>query len=758
MHGFLEHRIVKPNTIQKRLYQEIIAARVLENGNTLVVAPTALGKTVIALMVSAALLEKNPNGKVLFLAPTRPLAMQHKQSFEKFLAIEKESIALLDGNVRQSDRKESWEKARIICATPQTIENDIVTANISLDDCMLCIFDEAHRAVGNYSYVYIAQQLERQAKNAIILALTASPGATEEKIKGICETLFIKNIEIKTPSDADVAPYSHEIETEWRTTTLPESFIEIKSHLEEFMREQLDALNKLGFAKTTSLKYYGKMRLLEMQASIRKRLAGYRKTQPSLYQAATRCAMLMKASHAVLLLETQGINALHAYLERMKKKSLHAGATRALKQMFNNASIVAASNLTNQLKQKGTDHPKKELLKEVVLGQLASNPTSRIIVFNHYRDSISSLVSFLNALPNVSAHRFVGQAARESEKGLSQKEQAEIISNFREGKLNVIVATSVAEEGLDIPAVELVVFFEPVPSEIRSIQRMGRTGRTGKGRVAILMAKGTRDEAFYGSSIAKEKKMHSALALMKKDLGQKKLEKQETLLKYSGEGKETVLVYADTRELASQVIKELKELGCFIKTMQLETGDYVLSDDIVVERKTVGDFLESIVDGRLFQQVAKLSANYKNPLFLVEGDAAELFSLRDIHRNAVIGALTSIACNYRVPILFTKDASETAEYLFVTAKREQLGREKDIRLRVGRKWLSLKEQQQFIVESLPLVGPSMAKKLLQRLGSVQRVFTASEKVLMAVEGMGEKKARLVRKTIDSLYSDEEHEK
>ncbi len=757
MGEFVENSLIKPQTVQKRLYQEVITARILEKGNTLVVAPTALGKTIIALMASALLLEKNGQGKVLFLAPTRPLALQHRQSFEKFMLLEKEKIRLLDGKVKPSERKTVWKEARVICATPQTIENDLVTSNISLDDCILCVFDEAHRAVGNYSYVYIAQQLLRQAEKATILALTASPGATEEKIQAICSALFIRNIEIKTTHDMDVAPYAKETEIEWKKAALPESFLEIKNHLEKFMHDQLIALKNTGIAKTSNLRYYNKMRLLELQGQIRKRLMANRKTQPSLYQAATKCAMLMKASHALLLLETQGIYALHSYFERMKKKSTHSGATRALKQMFADSNFLSAINLSLELKKKNIDHPKKDLLKEVVLHQFEENPDSRIIVFNHYRDSIRGLVAFFGGFPKVKAHRFVGQAAKESEKGLSQKEQSAIIQDFRDGKINVLVASSVAEEGLDIPSVDLVVFFEPVPSEIRTIQRMGRTGRMEKGKVVILMAKNTRDEAFYWSSVSKEKKMRSVLETMRKSMPETKLEKQATLLKYTEEEKDKVLVYADTREQASSVVKELKELGAFINVKQLELGDYVLANDIAVERKTVEDFLESIIDGRLFQQLVKMSENYASPLMLIEGKQEELFSLREIHRNAIIGALTSIACNYRVPIIFTKDARETAEYLFVIAKREQLGKEKDIRLRIGRKGLSLREQQQFIVESLPLVGPSMAKKLLQRFESVKKVFNAGEKELQKIEGMGEKKAGQIRKAIDSLFEGEKAE-
>jgi ERCC4-related helicase len=751
MASFVQHPLITPDKVEQRLYQEVITARVLEKGNSLIVAPTGLGKTAIGLMVAAKLLEKNPGKKIIFLAPTRPLALQHQKSFSSLLQLEEKQIILLDGQVKPADRKKAWKHATVICATPQTIENDLITRTVSMEDCCLCIFDEAHRAVGNYAYVYIAQQLQRQAQNATTLALTASPGATQEKIQAVCQNLFIENIEIKTPQDSDVAPYTKETTVEWKSTHLPPQFLEIRKYLDDFMKEQLVALKKVGVAHSTNIKYYNKVRLLEMQSRVRKQLMAKGNTQPYLFQAISRCAMLMKSSHATMLLETQGINAAFDYFERMKKKAGQAGASKALKTMIVDDNITYAYNLTGQLKEKGVDHPKKVLLQDTLQKQLAHKPDSKIIVFNHYRDSIKSIVSYLNDFPEFTAHRFVGQAAKENEKGLSQKEQADIIDQFRNKKFNILVASSVAEEGLDIPAVDLVVFFEPVPSEIRTIQRRGRTGRMEEGKVVILMAKNTRDEAFYWSSRAKEKTMHKTLHAMKGDLGKnvlpkkKALDQQATLHSFSEDAKENVLIYADTREQASSVVKELTQHDAFVKVKQLDVGDYVLSDDICVERKTMQDFLESMVDGRLFQQLVSLSSNYSSPLILLEGEREDLFTMRNIHKNAIRGAMSSIATTYRIPILYTRDAKETAEYLFLIAKREQLGKDKDIKLRVGRKGLTQEEQQQFIVESLPLVGPNMAKKLLAQFGSVEGVFTASEKELLAVEGMGKVKAKKIRK-------------
>jgi Fanconi anemia group M protein len=152
-----------------------------------------------------------------------------------------------------------------------------------------------------------------------------------------------------------------------------------------------------------------------------------------------------------------------------------------------------------------------------------------VIVFTQYRDTIDTIISKLSA-GNVQAHRFVGQADKEDSEGMDQKEQTDVLEQFRNGEFNVLVSSSIGEEGLHVPDVDLVVFYEAVPSEIRSIQRRGRTGRTRPGRVVILLAEGTVDEAYYFSSIYREKSMKE---LVSRSPGvPKKKSKTPTLLDY----------------------------------------------------------------------------------------------------------------------------------------------------------------------------------------------------------------------------------
>ncbi|MDD3083641.1 MAG: DEAD/DEAH box helicase [Candidatus ainarchaeum sp.] len=746
--SFVKHPLIKEDTIESRLYQEVLVTKIIEKGNTLVVAPTALGKTIVAVLLTAFKLKENLDTKILFLAPTKPLVLQHEKSFKKFLNIDENEIISITGTTKPSEREKIYKEKKIINATPQTIENDILNGIISLKEFDLVIFDEAHRAIGDYAYVFINLQLQKQNKKSLVVALTASPGSEEEKIQDVCRNLSINNIEIKNSNDIDVKQYVNEITIDWIKVDLPEDFIKIKQYLEKFQQEQLNFLKGMHVAITSNKKYYNRTRIIEMQRKIIAMLRNGK--NPSMYSAMSKCAALLKIAHAEELIETQGIGSLKNYLEKLKEESTK-GKSKAAKQIMESDSIRNAVKMTEDLFEKKIQHPKYKELKKIVLEQLKQQPESKVIVFNQYRDSIKEVVKFLEEEKEIKVSKFIGQATKGNEKGMSQKIQQQVLNELKEGKFNVLVTTSVAEEGLDIPAVEMVIFFEPVPSEIRTIQRRGRTGRFGKGKNIILMAKNTRDEAYYWASKQKEKKMKNTLINMKKT---NILPEQSTLKNFSEKTNE-IIIFVDTREQASNVVKKLFEKECKIIMKPLPIGDYVLSNEVCVERKTIEDFLNSMIDGRLFNQLIDLRENYPKPLIILEGNINELFNLRNIHKNSIIGALTSIALDYQVPIINTKDVQETTDYLYNIAKREQIIKEKEVRIRIGRKGLTLKEKQQYIVEGLPLVGPVLAKNILKKFGSIKKIVNANEKELQEVENLGKKKAKEIKKIFENDYNKEE---
>ncbi|MCX6749502.1 MAG: helicase-related protein, partial [Candidatus Pacearchaeota archaeon] len=197
-----------------------------------------------------------------------------------------------------------------------------------------------------------------------------------------------------------------------------------------------------------------------------------------------------------------------------------------------------AFSLSQELLAKEQEHPKIEALRNIVKKEFQENKKVKIIVFSQFRETARILCKTLNSLKGINAKVFVGQAKKEDAdgaSGLTQKEQKKIIQEFSSREINVLCATSIGEEGLDIPEVNVVIFYEPVPSAIRAIQRAGRTARLMKGKLIMLITRKTRDEAFFYSSRSKEKKMHLAISSVKEDLRNKNAEEVQKKLSYDKE-------------------------------------------------------------------------------------------------------------------------------------------------------------------------------------------------------------------------------
>jgi len=214
-----------------------------------------------------------------------------------------------------------------------------------------------------------------------------------------------------------------------------------------------------------------------------------------------------------------------------------------------------------------------------------------------------------------------------------------------------------------------------------------------------------------------------------------------------------VVIFADDREAATLVVAELRKL-CAVQTKRLEVADFLLSDDVAVEKKTISDFLQSLIDGRLFSQLAAMKDNFEKPLLIIEGGDG-LFLRRAIHPNAIRGALAAIALDYGVPIIWTADEEDTAATLFVIAKREQLERKRSVSIRGKRKVWPLSYQQKFLVAGLPSVSTVLAERLLRKFKTPARVFAASELALTKVEGIGEEKAKRIREILESEYAEKD---
>lgn len=720
-----------------RLYQETILATAAIK-NTLVVLPTGMGKTGIALLLTAQRLNNHPQSKILILAPTKPLAEQHLQTFKEAIELPEEKFVLFTGEITPQKREQLWQTAQIIFSTPQGLENDIIGNKIDITKVSLLVFDEAHRATGEYSYVFIAKQYQKKAEWPRVLALTASPGSDTTKIEEVCNNLGIEAVEIRTEKDPDVQPYVQPIEIEWKKVELPEEFKKIQNLLQQCIKGKIEQLKKYG-VKTN---YLTKKELLQLQAQLQAKIREEKDFEAM--KAISLLAEIIKAQHAVELLETQSVASLNKYLANLYEQS-ESSKIKAVKNLTADLAFKSAYILAQKLLEQKKEHPKIQATVEFVAREIEKNKLIKIILFTQYRDTAVKLAEELNKQQGALAKIFVGQA-KKRDTGLSQKQQAELLDLFRDGMFNILIATSVAEEGLDIPKVDLVIFYEPIPSAIRHIQRRGRTGRQEKGRATIFLTKGTRDEAYSWSAKHKENRMINVLEKMRNELTLKLAPKQPTLANYDN----NVKIFADYREKTTGTVKELIELGVTVKLEMLKSADYILSSRAGVELKTTEDFVNSIIDGRLLEQLKELKRNYEKPLIIIQG-TQDIYSVRNIHPNAIRGMLGTIAISYGIPIIYTKDEKDSAALLLAIAKREQEENKKDFSPHADKKPMTLKEQQEYIISALPNVGPNLAKELLKHFGSVQAVFMASEEGLKKTEGVGEKIAQQIKKTTTEPY-------
>ncbi len=736
---YVSHPLIKENTVERRTYQMSIAATALMR-NTLVVLPTGLGKTAVALLVIASRLH-NDEGKALILAPTKPLVEQHAEFFRKHLEVEDSEIITLSGEVPPEKRAQLWKKARLIVSTPQVVENDLIAGRISLEDVVHVTFDEAHRAVGEYAYVYIAERYRREAKNPLILAITASPGSDAERIRQVMKNLGIDEVEIRTESDADVKPYIFARKVEWVKVEMPEELKTVRQKLNEALKLRFKRLARLGI----SAEGLSKRDLLMLQESIQAEAA--ETGNSNLFEAVSILAEVLKIQHGVELIETQGLDALKEYFKRLMKEARAKGGSKAARSIagdpvFREAIAKAAVCRAN--------HPKLQKLKEIIKKQLDAKPDSRIIVFTNFRDTVRVIEEELRN-EGISVSRFVGQAKRFDRKGMSQKEQVKTIEKFREDEISVLVATSVGEEGLDIPSTDLVVFYEAVPSEIRAIQRKGRTGRTREGKIVVLITKGTRDEAYYWSSTRKEKTMYAKLYELKNDIkqGQANLEDFSQIIE-EGIVKSATTVYVDSRESSSGIAKKLSRLGLSVKVKNLEVADYVVSDRVAIERKTGEDFVESIVnrDRDIFSQLIRLKKHYLRPLLIIEGN---LYGR--LNPNAIRGALAAIAVDIGIPVVQTGNSDETAGFIAMLARREQELRGREVILHAGKTKKTLREMQEYVVSAMSNIGPVIARNLLEHFQTIERIATASEEELIEVPKIGKKTAERIKRLMTTPYSE-----
>ncbi len=731
----ISHPLIKPESIESREYQLSIAMKALD-ANTMVILPTGLGKTAVALIVAASRLY-NEGGRILMLAPTKPLVDQHLRYFEKYLLAKPQEgssaspFVMFTGEAPPAERTDDWNKATVILATPQVIKNDIIAGRYTLNNVTLLIVDECHRAVGNYAYVFLAQRYMGSAEKPLLLAMTASPGSVQEKVQDVCSNLGIAHIENRTEDDPDVRPYVFEREVEYLSVDLPPDIKAAINSINSLLEDRLALLGSLHFTVPKREKLSMK-ELNTINAQIQQRI---RNQDPTAYSAASVYAELMKLRHAVTLAESQGSEVLKGYLAKLVAEGTGSGGSKASQRLVKDPIFQELFDRT--LGWTKEMHPKPEIALGIVRDQLVSHPDSRIILFATYRDTVQLLVDHLTK-HGISCERFVGQATKDAEKGLSQKKQIAALTRFREGEFKVLIATSVGEEGLDVPATDMVIFYEAVPSEIRSIQRRGRTGRSGAGKIVVMVTKGTSDEVFRHVSVAKEKQMHKSMRTMggfsSAAPQQPLVAETETIEALTPQGLKIII---DDRETSSKVVEVLSNMGAVIRIERLPHGDYAIGDRILVERKTARDFVDTLINRDLLGQVKAMAESAPRPVIIIEG--GDIYAQRDMHPNAIKGVLAALTVDMGVSILFTRDEQDTAQMLFVLSKREDSERG-ERKVHPNKSHHSQREEQEYIISAFPEIGLKNARLLLAHFGSIHGIVNGSLEELAAVKGIGEKTA------------------
>ena len=749
MSATIRHELLVQGAIEARAYQLSALDHCL-SASTLLVLPTGMGKTPIEVMTLAERL-REPGGRGIMLAPTNALVNQHLSDLKNLLNLpDGEEIVGLTGSVTPKKRGLIWDSAKIVVATPQVVRNDVQNGVTHLGDVALLIVDEAHRATGNHAMAQVGDLFAEQNPNGLVIAATASPGHVEAEINEVCERLRIVNIHARPPGDALLEPYATGLEVTDVPVLVPDELRLLAQPLQIWLDRIVDRLRRLGFYTRQGHITAGGLQEAQKRISI-----SIGNGESFGYRAAKENGMAMRLNNLISSLLCQGVAATREALSRIGQGG--KDEKKSAKEFAADPRIV---QLKDTLSSMDECHNKVTMVRRMVRRQLKESPESRIIVFANFRDTVEEISRILIDVDGAIPQRFVGQSSRDGSSGMSQKVQLESLDAFRSGEANVLVATSVGEEGLDVPNADLVIFYEPVGSEIRTIQRRGRTGRQRAGTVHVLIAKGTRDEGARAAAKSREERMFRSIQQVRRKRGgspiasegshlegftlddgtpcadflkseserlapeiddtvapaivvtQDEIEPEidakdlarklrptgqigldsypaesepsrmivevpviaaETLVQTIHEDvsfpeSDGVIVSIDSEEEKSALSARLRQEGLTVEVVNLTVGHVRISNQILIERKSIRDFVDSLLDGSLLNQVERLVEAAPSPLLIVEGSG--LFQQRAVSGQAIMGTLATLALDYGLPVVTSSDTAETARFIAVSARRE----------------------------------------------------------------------------------------
>lgn len=519
---------IYPTNLQLRDYQYNIVNRALFH-NLLVALPTGLGKTFIASTVILNFLRWFPNLKLIFMAPTKPLVAQQIRACCGITGIPSTKVAILLDKTRRN-RAAIWDEKLVFFTTPQVVENDLATGIVDPKLVVLLVIDEAHRAKGNYAYNNVVKFLNRFNNSYRILALTATPASDVDGVQEIVNNLCISKVEVRTERSIDIFKYL-------KRKTIDRVAVGQSDEIHE-------AVDLLSSAIAPVLETANQRKIYEVREPLKINAFTALDAQHKLSRNPNIPEGLKWANYFILLLlvvvgqclkrlNIYGIRSFYSYFYEKHKEfttkynSKKSKNELAAKFYFHEKikELLAKCEFLIQDRE-FLGHPKLEVVisELTTFFQNTTNSDSRVIIFTEFRESALDIVRAIEQLGSeLKPHIFIGQA-KEKEKfdedkflkkgkkkkgaepkeksskewktsseraqvsGMNQKMQKDLIKKFKSGVYNILVATSIGEEGLDIGEVDLIVCFDSTSSPIKNVQRMGRTGRNREGKVLLLFS------------------------------------------------------------------------------------------------------------------------------------------------------------------------------------------------------------------------------------------------------------------------------
>ncbi|KAF9904185.1 hypothetical protein BX616_001378 [Lobosporangium transversale] len=540
-----------PVNYPRRDYQYNIIRRALFT-NTLVSLPTGLGKTFIAAVVMLNYFRWFPKSKIIFMAPTKPLVNQQIEACFNVCGIPQDVTVEMTGQQNAEIRKEMWQIKRVIYCTPQVLQNDLKSGICPAEDIVCLVVDEAHRATGRYAYSEVIRQLEPLNRDVRILALTATPGSDIKTVQTVVRNLKIAKIELRTEDSMDLQQYVFKRSVQEMIVPCGKEVGEIRDKFFRMMRPFLDSLVKQNVIRTADPSQLTRFVLLQGRDAFVMNNPGNNARKAYVQKQVGICMGLV---HAYELLTIHGIKPFFVNMDPFTNSSNHNATNKnvsgskkrrgeydidyndddnrpslARKAMMEIPDFIRMmDSIRIKMKQSSfVSHPKLERLVGIVVQHFIDHqdeqdiliqaraesaassstgvsedgplPQTRVMIFANYRESVEEISRVLeHHRPLIKVQSFIGQATAKGKKGISQKEQQKVVADFQKGNHNVLVATSIGEEGLDIGDVDLIVCYDSHSSPIRMLQRMGRTGRKRKGKICLLLAEGQEEQKYRRS-------------------------------------------------------------------------------------------------------------------------------------------------------------------------------------------------------------------------------------------------------------------